>query len=80
LLFAYVLGVFWGEVILTTLGLINIISFFHISGFFYFKKLYSYASDYSFFRVFGCTCFVFCPHVEHNKLSSQSAICVFFKD
>jgi len=77
LLFASVLGVFWGEVILTPLGLINIILFFYISGFSQFKKLYSYALDYSFFRVFGWTFFVFCPHVEHNKLSSQSAICVF---
>jgi len=27
--------------------------------------------------VFGCTCFILHPHVKRNKLSSQSAICVF---
>jgi len=77
LLFACVPSEFWGEVVLTAISLINIISSFHSSGFSLFEKLYGYVPDYSSFRVFGCTCFVLCPHVERSKLSSRSTICVF---
>ena len=42
-----------------------------------FEKLYGCVPDYSTLRVFGSTCFVLRPHVERNKLSSRSAICVF---
>jgi hypothetical protein len=28
-------------------------------------------------KFFFCTCFVLYPHIERNKLSSQSVICVF---
>jgi hypothetical protein len=37
-----VFGVFWGEVVLAAIGLINIILSSHISGFSLFKKLYGY--------------------------------------
>jgi hypothetical protein len=77
LLFACVPSEFWGEVVLTAISLINIISSFHSSGFSPFEKLYGYVPDYSSFRVFGCTCFVLCPHVERSKLSSRSTIYVF---
>ena len=77
LLSASVPSVFWGEVVLTAVGLINTIPSSHLSGVSAFKKLYGYAPDYSFFRVFGCTCFVLRPHVERIKLSSRSTICVF---
>ena len=70
LLFASVPRVFFGEAILTAVSLINTIQSSHILGFSPFEKLYRYAPDYSFFRVFGCTCFVLRPHVERNKLSS----------
>lgn len=70
-------SVYWGEAVLTAVSLINTIPSSHISGFSPFEKLYGYAPDYSFFRVFGCTCFVLRPHVERSKLSSRSAICVF---
>jgi histone deacetylase 1/2 len=77
LLFAYVPSEFWGEIVLTAISLINIISSFHSSGFSRFEKLYGYVHVYSSFRVFGCTCFIFCPYVERSKLSSRSTICVF---
>jgi len=67
----------WGEAILTVVSLINTIPSSHSSGLSPFEKLYGYVPDYSSFRVFGCTCFVLHPHVERNKLSSRSAICVF---
>jgi len=57
--------------------LINIISSSYISSLSHFEKLYGYAPDYSFFRVFCFTCFVLRPHLERSKLSSPSAICVF---
>jgi hypothetical protein len=43
---ASVPSVFWGEVVLTVVGLINKISSSYISGFSPFKKLYGYATDY----------------------------------
>jgi len=52
---------FWGEVVLTTVSLINTITSSHNSGFSPFEKLYGYVPDYSSFRVFGCTCFVLHP-------------------
>ena len=57
--------------------MINTIPSSHISGISHFKKLYRYAPDYSFFIIFGCTCFVLKPHVERSKLSSRSIIFVF---
>ncbi|XP_031257396.1 uncharacterized protein LOC116115383 [Pistacia vera] len=77
LLSASIPSVFWGEAILIAVGLINTIPSSHISGFSPFEKLYGYAPDYSFLKVFGCTCFILRPHVERSKLSSRSAICVF---
>jgi hypothetical protein len=68
---------FWGEVVLTVASLINIISYSHNSGSSCSEKLYGYVLDYPSFRVFSCTCFVLRPHVERNKLSSRSTICVF---
>jgi len=68
---------FWGEVVLTTISLINTISSSHSSGLSHFKKLYGHVPDYSSFRVFGCTCFVFFPDAKRNKLSSCYIICVF---
>jgi hypothetical protein len=68
---------FWGEVVLTVVSLINTIPSSHSLGLSPFENLYGYVPDYSSFRVFGCTCFVLCPHVERSKLSSRSAICVF---
>ena len=56
--------------------MINTILSSHISGFSSFKKLYGYAPDYSFFKVFGCTCFILHPHMERSKLSSRPVICV----
>ena len=69
LLFIFVPNVFWGEVVLTAICLINTILSFYILGFPHFEKLYGYVPAYSSFRVFDCTCFILHPHVEHNKLS-----------
>ena len=77
LLSASIPNVFWGEAVLTTIGLINIILSFYISGSFQFKKLYGYTPYYSFFRVFGCICFILHFHVERSELSSRYVICVF---
>jgi hypothetical protein len=57
--------------------LFNTISSSHSSGFSPFEKLYGYIPNYSSFRVFDCTCFVLCPHVERSKLFSRFTICVF---
>jgi hypothetical protein len=67
----------WGEVVLTAVSLINTIPYSHSSGFSHFEKLYGYVLDYSSFRVFGCTCFILCPHEKYKKLS-RSTICVFW--
>jgi hypothetical protein len=77
LLSASVPSEFWGEVVLTIVSLINTISYSFNSGLSCFEKLYGYVFNYPSFRVFGCTCFVLRPYVEHSKLSSRSAICVF---
>ncbi|KAJ9548438.1 hypothetical protein OSB04_020981 [Centaurea solstitialis] len=70
-------SIFWGEALLTATYLINRIPIAHNSGLSPFEKLYGESPDYSFLRVFGCTCFVLRPHVERNKLSPRSALCVF---
>ena len=70
LLSAFVPSEFWGEAVLTAVSLINTIPSSHSSSLSPFEKLYGYVPDYSSFRVFGCTCFVFRPHVESSKLSS----------
>ena len=56
--------------------LINKILFSHISSLFPYESLYGHPLDY-FLHVFGCTCFVFHPSVERNKLSSHAIIYVF---
>ncbi|KAI3790883.1 hypothetical protein L2E82_04280 [Cichorium intybus] len=43
-----------------------------------YEMLYGKPPDYFSLRVFGCTCFVLKPHAERNKLSSKSALCLFF--
>ena len=77
LLSAYVPSVFWDEAVLTIVHIINRIPSSHISSLSPFEKLYGYTPDYSSLRVFGYTCFVLKPYVEHSKLSSRSALCVF---
>lgn len=77
LLSADVPSVFWGEALLTAAHVINRIPTSHNSGLSPFEKLHGHAPDYSSLRVFGCTCFVLRPHVERNKLSPRSALCVF---
>ena len=57
--------------------MINTIPSSHSSCLSSFEKLYGYVPDFSSLRVFGCTCFIFRPHIERSKLSSQFAICVF---
>jgi len=66
LLSTFVPSVFWGEAVLSTVGLINTILSSHISGFSHFEKLYGYALDYLFFRVFGCT--LFCSSSSYRTL------------
>ena len=70
LLSAFVPSEFWEEAVLTVVSLINTIPSSHSSGLSPFEKLYGYVPDYSSFKVFGYTCFIFCPHVERSKLSS----------
>ncbi|XP_020596126.1 uncharacterized protein LOC110036103 [Phalaenopsis equestris] len=60
------------EAILTAAYIINRIPSSVTSGLSPFQKLYGHAPDYS-----ALTCFVLLPHVQRNKLSSRSAICVF---
>ena len=67
LLSAFVHSEFWGEVVLAAVRLINTIPSSHNSVISPFEKLYGYVPDYSSFRVFGCTCFILCPHVERSK-------------
>jgi histone deacetylase 1/2 len=67
---------FGEKLFLLLLSLINTISSSYISGFSHFKKLYGYAPNYSFFRVFGCTYFVLHPYIKCSRLSARSTICV----
>jgi hypothetical protein len=68
---------FWGEAILTAVHAINRIPSLVTSGLSPFEKLYGSSPDYSSLKVFGSTCFVLRPHVERDKLSPRSTICVF---
>ncbi|CAJ2675738.1 unnamed protein product [Trifolium pratense] len=68
---------FWGEAILTAVHAINRIPSSVTSGLSPFEKLYGSCPDYSSLKVFGSTCFVLRPHVERDKLSPRSTICVF---
>jgi len=77
LLFISVPNVFWDEVVLTAICLINTILSSYILGFSHFEKLYAYNLDYSFFRVFCYTYFILLPHIECSKLSSRSNIYIF---
>jgi hypothetical protein len=77
LLSVFITSEFWREAVLTAISLINTIPSSHSSGLSPFEKLYGYVPDYSSFKVFGYTCFIFRPHVERGKLSSRSSICVF---
>jgi transposase InsO family protein len=77
LLSALVPNEFWGEAILTAVHAINRIPSLVTSGLSPFEKLYRSCPDYSSLKVFGSTCFVLRPHVERDKLSSRSALCVF---
>jgi hypothetical protein len=70
LLYASIPSEFWGEVVITTVSLINTIPSSHTSGFSPFEKLYGYAPDYSSFRIFCCTCFILRPHVKRSKFSA----------
>ena len=60
--------------------MINIIASSHISSISPFEKLYGYAPDYSFFKVFGCTCFILKPHLLFLSflviVKVKSGICV----
>jgi len=77
LLFIFVPNMFWDEVVLTAIGLINTISSSYTLCFSPFEKLYGYTLDYFFFRVFSYTYFILLPHIECNKLSSRSNIYIF---
>ena len=76
-MFASVPSTFWGEAALTVVHLINKIPSSHTSGLSSYEKLYGNPPNYSSLRVFGCTCFIFRPSLERNKLSSHFTICVF---
>ncbi|KAI5401815.1 hypothetical protein KIW84_066328 [Lathyrus oleraceus] len=66
-----------GEVVLTDVHVINRIPSSITSDLSPFENLYSSITDYASLKVFGSTCFVLRPQVEHSKLSSHSIICVF---
>jgi hypothetical protein len=68
---------FWGEAILTAVHAINRIPSSVTSCLSPFEKLYSSCPGYSSLKVFGSTCFVLRPHVEYDKFSPRSALCVF---
>ena len=77
LLSAQVPNMFWGEAVLTAAYVINRIPTAYTDGKSPYEMLFGKLPDYSKLKVFGCTCFVLKPHVERNKLSSKSALCVF---
>lgn len=66
LLSADVPKVFWGEAVLTANNVINRIPTSLISSISPFERLYGNNPDYFSLKVFGCTCFVLCPPVEHT--------------
>ncbi|CAL2250163.1 unnamed protein product [Prunus armeniaca] len=77
LLSADVPKVFWGEAVLTANHVINRIPTSLTSSISPFERLYGNSPDYFSLKVFGCTCFVLRPPVEHTKLYARSAMCVF---
>ncbi|TLX69449.1 hypothetical protein E9993_23005, partial [Labilibacter sediminis] len=74
---AQVPNMFWGEAVFTATYVINRIPTASNSGKSPYEVLFGVPPNYSLLRVFGCTCFVLKPHVERDKLSSKSALCVF---
>ena len=77
LLSAEVPSIFWAEAIHTAAYVINRIPTSHNSSLSPFEKLFGKVPDYACLRIFGSTCFVLRPHVERDKLSLKSALCVF---
>jgi len=68
---------FGGETILIVVHAIDRIPSSVTLGVSPFQKLYGYVLDYSSLKVFGSSCFVLRPQVEHSNLSSHLSICVF---
>ncbi|KAG9458911.1 hypothetical protein H6P81_003419 [Aristolochia fimbriata] len=65
--------VFWGEVILTSVYIINRLPSPILNNSTPFVVLYGGSPDYSSLRIFGSTCFVLLPERERDKLSARSA-------
>lgn len=68
---------FWVESIHIAIYIINRIPSTYTLGKSPYEMLFGQLPDYSSLQVFGCTCFILKPHVERDKLSSKSDLCVF---
>ena len=67
--------IFWAEVVLTAVNLINITPSSVLAGKTPHECLYSSPPDYSMLRTFECICYIFLLNVR-TKLSTRSAKCV----
>ncbi|CAH9129275.1 unnamed protein product [Cuscuta epithymum] len=77
LLEASIPSTFWVDAILTAAYIINRLPTPLLFGVSPYAKLFHKAPDYSFFRVFGCSCFPNIYATSSNKLSPRSVHCVF---
>ena len=68
---------FWGEVVSTSVYLINRQPSSKLSNKCHSEVLFGTPPNYVHLRVFGCTCYVSLAPREHTKLSAQSVECVF---
>ena len=68
---------FWYEAFLTATYLINRLPTKILNKLSPFQVLFHKAPDYSFLKVFGCTCYPYLGTYRNNKLSPKSLPCVF---
>ncbi|CAN0840831.1 Retrovirus-related Pol polyprotein from transposon TNT 1-94 [Linum grandiflorum] len=68
---------FWVEVVHSVIYLINRQVTHVLNGISPFYALFGKQPDYSWLKVFGCTCYVFLPTKERHKLDPKVAKCVF---
>ena len=68
---------FWAEVIRTAALLINKLPQPRLEFVSPFKKLWNMKPTISYFRVFGCVCYVFVPDHLRSKFDKKAIRCIF---
>lgn len=72
-----VLGQFWAEAMNTVAFIINRLPQQRLYFLSPFEKLWNVKPTVSYFRVFGCVCYVFVPDYLRNKMDKKAVKCIF---